>query len=59
MALTNETKRMAEALARLAHQHQFGFALDDTAKKTVDLWVDRRWRDYQTDAQFVMEALGR
>ena len=57
MALTSETRPMAEALARLAHKDRFGFALDDATKKAVDLWVERRWHDYELDAKFLIETL--
>lgn len=57
MAITSKTRSMAEALARLAHKDKFGVALNAEAKKTVDAWVERRWREYLTDAQFLISVM--
>lgn len=48
---------VARALAAWWHMAKFGSAFDEAAERTVEQWVEARWKDYRQDAMFIIDRL--
>lgn len=50
-------EELAQSLAAMAHNRQFGIPLDDRARKSMNEWIEARWKEHREDARWLLNRL--